>query len=203
MNPLNSYRLGLVLVAALVALTVAILRGPENRNAAFGMASLWGFSMGIMYPSQRVLFCTLIPKGQETEFMGLFVFAGQLLGWLPALLFTIMNENNVDIRWGMGLVSAFCMAAVVCTLPMGNYNEAVALVAKDSEEKLASVIAATTKNAKCAGDPTPTPISSTPSSLFLSSQQLTPIQEPLAIALASSNTNAPTTGVSNDVEFDC
>jgi Vacuole effluxer Atg22 like len=173
LNPLNSYRLGLVLVATFIALTVAILRGPEYRNAAFAFAATWGGSMGVMYPSQRVLYCTLIPKGQETEFMGLFVFAGQLLGWLPALLFTIMNENSVDIRWGMGLVSAFCIAALLCTLPMGSYHQAAALVSRDSKHKLASVIAATTNKSKCAGDhshfdPTPTPPLSAPLSAQLS-----------------------------------
>jgi Vacuole effluxer Atg22 like len=189
LNPLNSYRLGLVLVATFVALTVAILKGPEYRNAAFGFASLWGCSMGIMYPSQRVLYCTLIPKGQETEFMGLFVFAGQLLGWLPALLFTIMNEKSVDIRWGMGLVSAFCIAAVLCTLPMGSYNQAVAVVAKDSKEKLASVIAATTNKSKCAEDhthydPTPTPP--------LSSQLSVPMRDTTTTSSATPATLLPT-----------
>jgi hypothetical protein len=189
LNPLNSYRLGLLLVASFVALTVAILKGPQHRYAAFGCAALWGVSMGIMYPSQRVLYCTLIPKGQETEFMGLFVFAGQLLGWLPALIFTIMNEKGVDIRWGMSVVAFFCVTAFFCTLPMGPYNQAVALVTKDSKDKLASVIAATTNNAKCAGDPTPI----TPPT---SSQQLTPPTTANEASTATA-TSAPTGGASD------
>jgi Vacuole effluxer Atg22 like len=93
--------------------------------------------------AQRVLFCTLIPKGQETEMMGLFTFTGQILGWLPPLIVTILNENGVELRYGLLVIVFFCMFAVVCTLPMGSYKDAAERVALDSEEKYQSVLAAT------------------------------------------------------------
>lgn len=101
-----------------------------------GLACWWGFSMGWMYPSQRVLICTLIPKGQETEMMGLFTFMGQIFGWLPPLIVTIMNENGVELRYGILVITGFCVFAFFCTLPMGSYKAAIAQVAVDSADKL-------------------------------------------------------------------
>lgn len=138
-NPLNSYRLGLFSLGAAIGLSALVFTGPERKNSVFGFAALWGVFMGWVYPSQRVLFCTLIPKGQETEFMGLFVFVGSILGWLPALLFTIMNESGVSIRWGLPLVSFFCLISVFFTLFMGRYDDARDRVAMDSEEKLKAI----------------------------------------------------------------
>mmetsp|Transcript_12175 Transcript_12175/g.25201 ORF Transcript_12175/g.25201 Transcript_12175/m.25201 type:complete len:567 (-) Transcript_12175:2261-3961(-) len=145
-NPLNSYRLGMTFLGVTISCSVLVFTGPERKNAVYGFAGIWGATMGWAYPSQRVLFCTLIPKGQETEFMGLFVFTGQILGWLPSLLFTVMNENDVDIRWGLGLVGFFCITAVALTLPMGSYEDAVKLVADDSHDKLKEVVDATSKH---------------------------------------------------------
>jgi len=149
-NPLNSYRLGLTFLGASIGLSSLVFTGPERRDAVYGFAGMWGVSMGWTYPSQRILFCTLIPKGQETEYMGLFVFTGQILGWLPSLIFTAMNENDVDIRWGLGLVGIFCVTAVIFTLPMGSYEEACRIVAEDSREKLKEVVEATSKHMRSA-----------------------------------------------------
>lgn len=139
-NPLNSYRLALTSLAVSIAAGIYVADGPDKRGAIFGFSSVWGICMGWVYPSQRVLFCTLIPKGQETEMMGLFVFAGQVIGWLPPLLFTIMNEKDVPVRYGVGLVSIFTFVAVIFTLPMGNYDRAVQLAFSDSEDKLKEVV---------------------------------------------------------------
>ena len=42
-----------------------------------------------------------MPKGQEAEFAGFALFCSQILGWLPPLVFTLMNENpKIGISWG-------------------------------------------------------------------------------------------------------
>jgi UMF1 family MFS transporter len=142
-NPLNSYRGGLLFLSVSIAVSCGIFKGPEQREAVYGFSAAWGFAMGWTFPSQRVLLVSLIPKGQETEMMGMFTFMGQILGWLPPLLFTIMNENGVDQRWGLGLIPMFCTLAFVCTLPMGSYQDAVDRVSKDSEAKLDEILEAT------------------------------------------------------------
>lgn len=135
-HPLHSYRLALTLLGLSVAVSASYLDGPAKRPAVYGFASSWGFFMGWTYPAQRVLFVTLIPKGQEMELMGCFFFAGQILGWLPPLIFTILNQRGVSMQLSFGLVAGFCWVAVLSTLPMGSYQVATDLVARDSQEKL-------------------------------------------------------------------
>ena len=142
-NPLNSYRVALFTLGCCIACSAIYLNGPRKLMEVYLTAAGWGFNMGWVYPSQRVLFCTLIPKGQETEMMGLFVFVGQILGWLPSLLFTIINEKGIELQYGLGLVGGFCVLAVVCTLPMGSYEDACLQAAQASENKLHAVVEAT------------------------------------------------------------
>lgn len=136
---LNSYRLGLFCFGCIIAVTVTVVNGPGRRNAVFGLASAWGTILGWTYSSQRVLLCTLIPKGQELELMGLFTFLGQILGWLPPLLVTIMHERGITLRFSLLLEAGFCFLAVVCTMPMGDYKKATAFAAARSQEKLNEV----------------------------------------------------------------
>jgi MFS-type transporter involved in bile tolerance (Atg22 family) len=140
MNPLNSYRLGLSWLGFFFGLSVFVFTGPERKSSVYGFASLWGIGLGWAYPSQRVLQCSLIPKGQETEMMGLFTFVNQVLGWAPTLIVTLMNENDFDRKWSIMVVCVFCLFSVFCTFFMGDYDEACALVERDSEEKRKEVV---------------------------------------------------------------
>ena len=151
-NPLNSYRAGMLLFTFSFVAGAIYMDRPERRAAVFAFAAALGFLMGWSYPSQRVLLVTLSPKGQETEMMGMFFFMGQILGWLPPLVFTVMNENSVDMCWGLGLLSCFCFLAVICTLPMGSYEEAVDLVARESEAKLNSILEAASRRENYEGN---------------------------------------------------
>jgi MFS transporter, UMF1 family len=150
-NPLQSYRLGLVSISVTLIFSAYVLVSPEQKMIVYGMAVVWGVAMGWTYPSQRVLFCTLMPKGQETEMMGLFVFMGQILGWLPPLIVTIMNENEISMQYSLFVIPCFCLAAFLSTLCMGNYQDAVDLVARDSREKLQAVVEAATRGYNTAG----------------------------------------------------
>lgn len=132
LNPLISFRISLFYMAVVIALTSATLTR-EKQNLAYLFAFLWGLAYGWVYPCQRVMQCTMIPKGQNNEIMGFFSFCAQILGWLPALLFSIMNENGVDMRWGMGLISFFLLLAIFFTIFIGSYDDAVAQVAREEE----------------------------------------------------------------------
>uniref|UniRef100_A0A7S2A352 Major facilitator superfamily (MFS) profile domain-containing protein n=1 Tax=Ditylum brightwellii TaxID=49249 RepID=A0A7S2A352_9STRA len=133
-NPLRSFRASLVFFSLSVGITGAILDSPEKKNWTYFFASLWGIAFGWVYPSQRVLQCTLIPKGQETEMMGVFAFFAQLLGWLPPLIFSIMNSRGVDMRWGIAMIAFFILFAFYITLLIGDYDAAV-LEANPRSEK--------------------------------------------------------------------
>lgn len=151
-NPLNSYRLGLFALGVCITCSTIYLDGPRKVNEVYVTGGMWGLTMGWTYPSQRVLFCTLIPKGQETEMMGLFVFVGQIMGWLPSLIFTIMNENDIPLQYGLAVVGGFCMMAVVFTLPIGSYARACEEASLASKGKLNAVVEATAHHKAVTGD---------------------------------------------------
>ena len=81
-------------------------------------------------------YVALIPKGQETEIMGLISFFGQIVGWLPVFVFTAMNEAGVSMRWGLSIVSFFLVTSCFFTLFCGKFEDAVALVAHTSDNYL-------------------------------------------------------------------
>ena len=39
-----------------------------------------------------------MPKGQEAELAGFFLYCTQIIGWLPPLVFTIMNEYDFSLN---------------------------------------------------------------------------------------------------------
>jgi MFS-type transporter involved in bile tolerance (Atg22 family) len=60
-----------------------------------------------------------MPCGQESELMGIYIFAGQILAWLPPLIFTAMNEAGVSMRWGLFSDAMFFLIALVISYNMG------------------------------------------------------------------------------------
>jgi len=135
-NPLNSFRCAEMLFALTNALIAGTVSGPEKKNLVYLYAAMAGIAFGWMFPSQRTLTVAIIPKGRETEIMGLISFFAQILGWLPALLFTLMNEAGVDMRWSMSIVSYFLTTSCLLTFMCGSYDDAVALVEHTSKSYL-------------------------------------------------------------------
>lgn len=135
-NPLNSFRAAEILFATATALIAGTVTGPEKKNLVYIYAAMIGIGFGWMFPSQRTTVVALVPKGQETEIMGLVSFFGQIIGWLPSFIFTIMNENGVNMRWGIGMVSFFLLTSFLCTLMCGDFNKATEMVAHTSDTYL-------------------------------------------------------------------
>lgn len=138
-NPLNSFRLaelGFALTNALLCITVTGSTA-KDKNLVYMYGALIGVTFGWMFPSQRTLCVAIIPKGQETEIMGLIMFFGQVLGWLPAFVFTAINERGINMRWGLASVSFFLVTSFLCTLMCGSYEDAVKSVEHSSEKYIA------------------------------------------------------------------
>jgi MFS-type transporter involved in bile tolerance (Atg22 family) len=135
-NPLNSFRAAEMLFAIATALIAGTVTGPEKKHLVYIYAVMIGIGFGWMFPSQRTVVVALVPKGQETEMMGLVSFFGQIIGWLPSFFFTLMNENGVNMRWGIGMVSFFLLTSFLCTLMCGDFNKAAESVAHTSDAYL-------------------------------------------------------------------
>ena len=140
-NPLNSFRFGLIFLMLVIAATVGFLDRPSRKNWTYLVAVFWGIAYGWIFPSQRTLQVTLTPRGQETEIMGMFTFVTQVIGWLPALIFSIMNERGIDMRWGFSILSFMMAISVALLCGVGKYENAVKQVKEEGEREQAELSA--------------------------------------------------------------
>lgn len=90
--------------------------------------------MIISFQLERYLVCNIIPKGQDAELMGMYLFAGQCLAWLPPLVFTAMNEAGVSIRVNMLSLVLFWIIAVSFLQCMGSYTSVVSEITQSPSE---------------------------------------------------------------------
>ena len=123
-NPVASAKMSLV--GYMTVTTVASLTlTRSHKNLAYIYGALWGICQGIMHPQHAASFVTLSPKGQEAELMGTFLFACNLLQFLPPLLFTILNEVGIDMNVGMASLVLFFGAGFFGLSRTGDYEMAV------------------------------------------------------------------------------
>ncbi len=57
--------------------------------------------------------------------MGAYLFFGQILSWLPPLIFTFLNEAGISIRISMLSLLIFWFISVICLQFMGPYENAL------------------------------------------------------------------------------
>lgn len=74
------------------------LKGPGLVGLTYIFAVLWGCLTGWFYPTEKVAYCSMIPQGQEAEFMGLYLCANDILSWLPSLIFMTLNESRIPMH---------------------------------------------------------------------------------------------------------
>ena len=104
------------------------LTGPGQQVRTYTVGFVWGLGNGWKYASERCIVCQVIPKEQDGEYMGIYLFAGQILLWMPSLIFTVLNENGVNMRIGIASVGVSFLVALLAFFLMGDYDEAVLAV---------------------------------------------------------------------------
>ncbi|GAX29190.1 hypothetical protein FisN_28Lh018 [Fistulifera solaris] len=126
---------GLFICATILASLV--LRGPEDKNKVYFFASAWGIGLGWLHPVELSAFISLVEKGQEAEMMGIFLLVGQILTWLPPLIFTLLSESGVSLGVGLASLAVFFFCAVLALCGMGNYEAALrTLRERQNEEQI-------------------------------------------------------------------
>lgn len=108
-------------------LASAILTGPGQQIRAYAVAAAWGLGSGWKSTSDKFMSSSLIPGGQDAELMGVYLFAGQCVTWLPPLIFTGLNEVGVSQRVNIALLNVYFFISVMAYLRMGKYHDALAL----------------------------------------------------------------------------
>ena len=135
-NPLFAAKVLVVFFIFVTFIAVLVLTGPLRKQytAIFGI--LWGLGLGGLHPMHTTLFMTISPHGQETEMMGTYIFAGQVLAFLPPLLFSVLIEFGVDMKVGLASLDVFFGIGFVFLCLIGDYHRALDYTAtpKTSEE---------------------------------------------------------------------
>jgi len=97
---------------------------PEYGQVFFAIACFWGFFAGMIIPNGRTLYLQIIPKGQEAEMMGLYIFFTYGFVWIPPLVLTFMNEAGVSLRYSISLISLFVLCSLAAVSMIGNIDAA-------------------------------------------------------------------------------
>jgi UMF1 family MFS transporter len=125
-NPVRSLQCCIAVWIINTSLASIILRGEGQQKAAFAFAVVWGLSIGWVYPSEKTLYCSIIPAGQEAELMGVYIFACQILSWLPPFVFSLLNEFGFSMQLGLFSLNVYFAISLFVLILMGDYNAAVA-----------------------------------------------------------------------------
>lgn len=91
---------------------IAVKAGPGVLYITAGFVLLWGLLSGMIYPVNVALFSLLIPGGKETTYFGIKVTFSKILNWLPALLFTIINEAG-SLQYSIAPLGAMSLTALI------------------------------------------------------------------------------------------
>jgi len=123
-NPLISAKACVIFFIVSTTLASFLLTGPKDKKLTAVFGTAWGLALGWLHPMHSTLFITITPTGQETELMSMYLFCGQVLSWLPPLLFTILNEAGVSMSVGLASLNLFFLVGLICLHFMGDYQAA-------------------------------------------------------------------------------
>jgi UMF1 family MFS transporter len=125
LNPIKSSILGTSLLAVNTVFFAGFIKGPGQQIPTYILAFIWGTGTGWKWTTDRLLASSIIPPGQNAELMGLYLFSGQILSWLPPLVFTVLNEKGVSQQVGIGTQALYFTIGIVCLSLMGSYKDAL------------------------------------------------------------------------------
>jgi len=125
-NPVKSLQVALFFWMVNTFVAAVVVKGPDQTVHLYFFAIIWGLCIGWTYPMERTIYCTIIPKGQEAELMGVYIFATQIISWLPPLVFTAINEAGISMRVSIASLCVFFgLSFCILFLVDRDYNNAV------------------------------------------------------------------------------
>ncbi len=122
-TPITSWKINLVVFSLVTVAGSFILTGPERQPVCYVFGVLWGVLLGWFYPLENVIFTMSVPKGQETELSGFYTYCRSILTWCPPLIFTVMNESGLHMKWGMLSLVLFLVIGLVLIQLMAPWED--------------------------------------------------------------------------------
>lgn len=123
-NPNTSWKISMMYLFVVLTIGVLVLEG-----VAKIYSFIWGFFVGIglgwFYATENLFFSMCLPKGQEAEFAGFFVYCTQILVWLPPLIFSIVIESGLEQKFGLMVTTTFFLVAVGILMFTASWEEIV------------------------------------------------------------------------------
>jgi MFS transporter, UMF1 family len=121
-NPLVSWKLS-NLMLAVGTLGGSFLISKEREYMGFVFGAVLGFLQGWFYPCENIFFSMCLPKGQEAELTGIYIYCTQILVWLPPFCFLIIVENKIPQRFGLLSMMIFQLIGVAILSLMPSWEE--------------------------------------------------------------------------------
>mmetsp|Transcript_2408 Transcript_2408/g.5000 ORF Transcript_2408/g.5000 Transcript_2408/m.5000 type:complete len:539 (+) Transcript_2408:58-1674(+) len=123
---LNSQKYALLFWTTCCMTFSAIVR-KENYSVSYYFGVLWGIGFGWIYPIQRNVWYSIVPAGYESEMTGVYLFAGNVITWLPPLVYSVLNQADAPMRYGVVANGLFFFTAflIVHFSLQKNYDKVV------------------------------------------------------------------------------
>jgi len=138
-NPLRSLQLCLLVLGGFIVALPFVVSGPGSEPLLFVMSVGYGLNLGWKEPTEKTLWCRLIPHRQEAEMWGLYLFSGQIFTWFPPLIFTVLNESSASIQVALASYGGYFLIGVIFLFFMGNYESVQAHLNALNQEIDASI----------------------------------------------------------------
>lgn len=119
----NSLRHSLVYFSIATGIGAWLMKDESSKNITYIMSMFWGFGFGWYYAVQTAIFAVLMPQEQAAEMSGLFSFCSISLAWLPPLIFTIMNESGIHMRYGLLHLVIYFWLGLACISAMPDWED--------------------------------------------------------------------------------
>ncbi len=139
-DPLISLQLNLMLWVLTFPIASAVLDGRDFFQFSYIFCAFWGTLFGWYHVNNFSVIVLLIPEersGGSNIVMGVYIFSITVLSWLPTLIFTILNEADIDMRLGLVTFDCFYIIAfLILKYLVGDFSEAMRFVHRENPNEV-------------------------------------------------------------------
>lgn len=139
-DPLITLQINLMLWVLTFPIASVVLDGRDFFLFSYLFCAFWGTLFGWYHVNNFSVLVLLIPEeriGGSNVVMGVYVFSITILSWLPTLIFTILNEADIDMRLGLLTFDGFYIIAfLILRYLVGDFSEARRFVHRENSNEM-------------------------------------------------------------------